>query len=72
LGAPERDVIGRAGKAQTTAMALAMARICNAAPGPEGGSNGCAALTRAVNRIRSKNIETSTPCIQLKAVNCRI
>jgi hypothetical protein len=55
LGAPGRAVIGRAGKAQTAAMAGAMARICNATPEPEGGSTGCAALTRAVNRLRSKN-----------------
>jgi hypothetical protein len=55
LGAPGRVVIGRAGKAQTTAMAVAMARICNAAPAPEGGSNGRAALTQVVSGIRSKN-----------------
>jgi hypothetical protein len=55
LGAPGRAVIGRAGKAQTTAMALAMARICNAAPAPEGGSNGYAALTQAVNGFGTKN-----------------
>ncbi|RPE62902.1 hypothetical protein EDC62_2601 [Tibeticola sediminis] len=36
-------------------MAGAMARICNAAPGPEGGSNGCAALTQAVNGLRTEN-----------------
>jgi len=55
LGAPGRAVIGRAGKAQTADMAGAMARICNAAPGPEGGSNGCAALTQAVNGFCTKN-----------------
>jgi hypothetical protein len=54
LSAPGRAVIGRAGKAQTTAMALAMARICNAALAPEGGSNGCAALTQAVNGFCTK------------------
>jgi hypothetical protein len=45
LGAPERAVIGRAGKAQITAMAHAMAKICNAASVGEGGSIGCAALS---------------------------
>jgi hypothetical protein len=55
LGAPGRVVIGRAGKAQTTAMAGAMARICNAAPAPEGGSKGCAALTQTVNGLRTEN-----------------
>jgi hypothetical protein len=36
-------------------MALAMARICNAAPAPEGDSNGCAALTQAVNGFCTQN-----------------
>jgi hypothetical protein len=36
-------------------MAFAMARICNAAPVPEGGSNGCAALTQAVNGLHTEN-----------------
>jgi hypothetical protein len=72
LGVPGRVVIGRAGKAQTTAMAGAMARICNAAPAPEGDSNGCAALTPTVNGLRTEIVEASTPCIQRKAVNCRI
>jgi hypothetical protein len=49
LGAPGRVVIGRAGKAQTTAMAGAMARICKA------DSNGCAALTQTVNGLRTEN-----------------
>ncbi len=39
----ERAVIGWAGKAQTAAMACAIARICNAACTPEGGSIGHAA-----------------------------
>jgi hypothetical protein len=30
-------------------------RICNAAPAPEGGSNGCAALTQTVNGLRTEN-----------------
>jgi hypothetical protein len=43
LGAPERAVIGRDGKARTAAMACAMARIRNAASVVEGSSIGCAA-----------------------------
>jgi hypothetical protein len=45
LGAPERAVIGRTGKAQVTAMADAMAKIRNAASVGEGGWIGCAALS---------------------------
>jgi hypothetical protein len=45
LGAPERAVIGRAGKARTAAMACAMARMRNAAGAVEGGSIGCAAAS---------------------------
>ena len=45
LGAPERAVIGRAGKARTAAMACAMARMRNAAGAVEGGSIGCAAFS---------------------------
>ena len=45
MSVPERSVIWCAGKAQPTAMALAMARICNAAPVPEGGSIGYAAFS---------------------------
>jgi hypothetical protein len=55
LAAPGRVVIGRAGKAQTTAIAGGMARIRSVAPAPEGGSNGCAALTQAVNGFCTKN-----------------
>jgi hypothetical protein len=43
MGAPERAVIGRAGKARSAAMAGAMASIRNAASVVEGGSIGCAA-----------------------------
>ena len=43
LGAPARAVIGCAGKARTTAMACAMARMRNAAGAVEGGSIVCAA-----------------------------
>jgi hypothetical protein len=45
LGAPERAVIGRAGKARILAMAGAMARMRNAAGVVEGGSIGCAAAS---------------------------
>jgi hypothetical protein len=45
LGAPERAVVGRDGKARTAAMACAMARIRNAASVVEGSSIGCAALS---------------------------
>jgi hypothetical protein len=45
LGAPERAVIGRAGKARTAAMACAMARLRNAAGVVEDGSIGCAAVS---------------------------
>jgi len=43
LGGPERAVIGCDGKAQTAAIAPAIARICNAASAAEGGSIGCVA-----------------------------
>jgi hypothetical protein len=43
MGAPERAVIGRAGKARSADMARAMASIRNAASVVEGGSIGCAA-----------------------------
>lgn len=45
LDAPERVVIGWAGKTRTTAMACAIARIRNAASVPEGGAIGCVALS---------------------------
>jgi hypothetical protein len=43
MGARERAVIGRAGKARSADMARAMASIRNAASVVEGGSIGCAA-----------------------------
>jgi hypothetical protein len=43
LGAPERAVIGRDGKARTAAIVCAMARIRNAASVVEASSIGCAA-----------------------------
>jgi hypothetical protein len=57
LGAPGRAVIGRSGKAQTTAMAGAMGRICSATPAPEGGLTECAALTQTVNGLRTENCQ---------------
>jgi hypothetical protein len=54
LGAPGRVVIGRAGKAQTTAMAGAIEEDLQRRPRPEDGSNGCAALTQAVNGPHTK------------------
>jgi YD repeat-containing protein len=45
MGAPERAVIGRAGKARSVDMARAMASIRNAASVVEGGSIGCAACS---------------------------
>jgi hypothetical protein len=45
LDAPERAVIGHAGKVRAAAMACAIARILNAAGVAEGGSIGCVALS---------------------------
>ena len=44
-GAPERFIIGRAGKTRILAMACAMARMRNAAGVVDGGSVGCAAVS---------------------------
>jgi len=73
LGAPERAVIGRDGKARAAAVARAMARIRNAASVVEGRSIGCAAPSPdGWGRSWPASPDPTNTCSRKKAVNCRI